>query len=880
MPSQTPPSEFSKNTNNIDNASTNTTNAIDCVEKIIEASNLERAGKVSEAIALYKEVIKIDTEGTYRKSAEKALEAIEGTGMSIGVTEIGNNALSAITSEVHHPQAAKSQNWLDWTHKLSIRRKQLLALLSSEAVSILFLMLIPFILIVNNGRTQLKSQADSELEVADINYQIKIDQMGFGFRGQSDNAAIIEAAQIASSGETVPAELREQVKEILKNEIQARNIEYATLVGTDRKIIVNANADRTGEEFDPDGLVSKILRGSQEQIKTSAIVQATDLKAENPPLPQGFKIGQDGLIRYTITPVKARNSEEIIGVLVSGDLVNNKLPIVDNTLEAFDGGYAAVYYYNSQNDSQNQFIIATSKEGEEGKAIYNLGNEQLPANYLDLLSRAIANPQEVQTARINLNNGWCLWLPLPGAPKCYTVAAQAITDSDDLPVGVLVRGTSETALNSSLGWALIVQLAFVVLALAIDFGIAKILEKVVADRIEQLKRVTQNFTKGDRTARAEVIGTDEVSQLNMTFNQMADSIVHSEKQLIKSTELKKKEIEIQRREKEKLQEEVIKLLLEIERARDGDLTVQGKVTDGVVGSIADAINATIDRIRQLVLEVQTVAEQVNYKSQTGENSVQELNKDVFNQAMEINEALERVAQIDESIQRVAYSAREAAEIARQALAEAQEGDTIMEQTVDNIEAIRGTVASNVKKVKQLAESSQEISQIVEIISNISEKTNLLAFNASIEAARAGEHGEGFRTVADEVRRLADRVTQSTKDIQQLVATIQRETGVVVQSMESSNSEVLLGTELVRQTQNNLKNIATTSEKIDQFLQSISKDTADQTYASHEVNSKISEIASIAESTSTEAEKVLESLQSLVEESRNLQSSISRFNLKA
>ena len=99
-------------------------------------------------------------------------------------------------------------------------------------------------------------------------------------------------------------------------------------------------------------------------------------------------------------------------------------------------------------------------------------------------------------------------------------------------------------------------------------------------------------------------------------------------------------------------------------------------------------------------------------------------------------------------------------------------------------------------------------------------------------------------------------------------------------MESTSTEVLLGTELVRQTQKNLKNIATTSEQIDQFLQSISVDTATQTDASQEVNEKISEIAAIAENTSTEAEKVLESLQGLVNESQNLQSSISRFNLKS
>ena len=207
-------------------------------------------------------------------------------------------------------------------------------------------------------------------------------------------------------------------------------------------------------------------------------------------------------------------------------------------------------------------------------------------------------------------------------------------------------------------------------------------------------------------------------------------------------------------------------------------------------------------------------------------------------------------------------------------------DTSMDRTVESIENIRATVASNVKKVKQLAESSQEISQIVAIISSISEKTNLLAFNASIEATRAGEHGQGFRIVAEEVRRLADRVTQAAQDIQQLVGRIQNDTATVLQGMENSSTEVVIGTKLVRQTKQTLQNLATTSQEIDRYLESISTSTADQTNASQQVNQKIEGVATIAKDTSSEAQEVVESLQQLVEESEALQSSISQFRLQS
>jgi methyl-accepting chemotaxis protein len=250
------------------------------------------------------------------------------------------------------------------------------------------------------------------------------------------------------------------------------------------------------------------------------------------------------------------------------------------------------------------------------------------------------------------------------------------------------------------------------------------------------------------------------------------------------------------------------------------------------------------------------------------------------QAEEINQALGNISEINESVENVAKFAQEAAQIAREGLIQAKEGDMAMDETVNSIEKIRTTVAGTSKKAKQLAESSQEIAQIVDIISGISEKTNLLAFNASVEAARAGEHGEGFRIVAEEVRRLADRITESTKDIQQLVSTIQQDTTSVLQGMETSTTEVVNGSELIRLTKQNLRRLAQTNENINQYLQSISSSTIEQTNTSRQVNEKITGIATIARNNSTEAQDVLQSLRTLVREAETLQSSVSQFKLKA
>ncbi len=339
------------------------------------------------------------------------------------------------------------------------------------------------------------------------------------------------------------------------------------------------------------------------------------------------------------------------------------------------------------------------------------------------------------------------------------------------------------------------------------------------------------------------------------------------------------EAQQQKQERLKMQESVINLLLDIEGAQRGDLTVRAKVDEGEMGSIADAFNATVRSLREIVLQVQAAANQVQVAALSSETSVQRLATEARTQAEAITNTLDSVSDITTSIQNVAQSAQEAAQIARQARESAQVGDQTMDSTVDSMENIRTSVAETSKRMKRLAESSQEVSKIVNIISGISEKTNLLAFNASIEAARAGENGQGFRVVADEVRRLAERVTDSAKEIEQLVTGIQQETADVLLQMETSTSQVVKGTQLVAQTKDTLQSLAAISQKIDAFLETISTSTVSQTEAALVVNETIQEVATIAKTTSSESEGVASSMQALVAVAEQLQNTVSRFQVE-
>ena len=411
-----------------------------------------------------------------------------------------------------------------WFHNLPIRRKQLLALIGSEVISVLGLVGVGSWLIVSAGRAQLLNQAQSEVAVTEVEYNIKINQMGFGFRGQSENTAVVEAAKAYLSTRTVPGDLQAQVSAILANEVKARQIEYATLVGADMRIIASANADRTGEKFDPQGLVSTVLSNPR-QIKASAIVSWAELQIEAPPLPEGF-LRQDSLIRYTVTPVRDLQTEAVIGVLISGDVVNSKLPIVRNTLSAFNNGYSAVY----QRQPNGEFKLATSLDlGKASQVEQATSNVGLPETRL--LEQATSAGGQVVTERVKHGD------------QTYTMAAQAINNFQKQPVAVLVRGTSEQTLNAMLRRSLLEQLTIAALVVAADILLAKMLGRSVASPIEQLRQTALRFAQGDRSARAPVFARDETGELTLAFNDLAASVAASESSLIGQSQSQQRKAE-------------------------------------------------------------------------------------------------------------------------------------------------------------------------------------------------------------------------------------------------------------------------------------------------------------------------------------------------
>jgi len=405
-------------------------------------------------------------------------------------------------------------------------------------------------------------------------------------------------------------------------------------------------------------------------------------------------------------------------------------------------------------------------------------------------------------------------------------------------------------------------------AAALGWATTRQMQRSMGDLQLQFESVSQ----GNLNARATVYAEDELGKLATGFNQMARVI-------LTTTSEAQRKAEEQEQAKEDLQRQVIRLLDDVEGAARGDLTVQAEVTADVLGAVADSFNLTIQNLREIVEQVKTAARQVAKSSTENEIFARSLSSDALRQAEELAVTLNSVQVMTDSIQRVAESAREAEEVARSASATALKGGEAVERTVSGILEIRETVAETTRKVKRLAESSQEISKIVALISQIASRTNLLALNASIEAARAGEAGRGFAIVADEVRQLADRAAKASKEIEQIVLQIQGETSSVMTAMEEGTQQVIEGTRLAEQAKRSLEDIIQVSNRIDVLVRSITADTVEQTETSRAVAQVMQSVELTAQETSQEAQRVSGSLQSLVGVARDLLNSVERFRVE-
>ncbi len=331
-------------------------------------------------------------------------------------------------------------------------------------------------------------------------------------------------------------------------------------------------------------------------------------------------------------------------------------------------------------------------------------------------------------------------------------------------------------------------------------------------------------------------------------------------------------------ENKRNQEAILRLLNEMGNLADGDLTVQASVTEDVTGAIADSINFTIEELRTLVRGINSATDQVTKATQETQAISNRLYEASQRQNREIQQASASVLQMAQSINEVSQTANQSARVAQQSLAAAEKGGVVVQNQIAGMNEIRSQIQDTSKRIKRLGESSMEIGEIVELISDITEQTNVLALNAAIQAASAGEAGRGFTVVAEEVQRLAERSGEATKQIEAIVKTIQADTQDAVAAMEKSTVGVVEGTKLSDAAGQALTEIQKVSHDLADLISRISAQTQMQSTSVTDVTRGMQGILKITEETTEGTKQTNVSIGQLTKLAAELRSSVAGFKV--
>jgi twitching motility protein PilJ len=231
-----------------------------------------------------------------------------------------------------------------------------------------------------------------------------------------------------------------------------------------------------------------------------------------------------------------------------------------------------------------------------------------------------------------------------------------------------------------------------------------------------------------------------------------------------------------------------------------------------------------------------------------------------------------------SVKEIAGNAERCSDVARHAVDIAHKGGAAVRRTIDGMNTIRETIQDTSKRIKRLGESSQEIGNIVELIEEIAEQTNILALNASIEASRAGESSRGFAVVADEVQKLAERSAQATRKIEVLVSTIQSDTNEAVVSMERSTTDVVGGALLAENAGAALEEIEQVSHQMASLVQNISETGSGQKRIAIAINKNMQVLTQISAKTKQSTARTSVAISKLSELASQLRETVRGFRL--
>ena len=390
------------------------------------------------------------------------------------------------------------------------------------------------------------------------------------------------------------------------------------------------------------------------------------------------------------------------------------------------------------------------------------------------------------------------------------------------------------------------------------------LSNTVSEPVKALAEFAERVGAGEFKARLPETGEDDFGYIAQHLNQAAGKAA--------------KAMQDEQAQRD-LQRSVTEFLTIVSQIARGDLTLRGAVTSDALGNVVDSVNYMLDNFTQVLRRVRDAANDVSTSANQILVASETMATGATQQDHEITNTSSAVEELTVSMKQVSNNADASAEAARRALDAAEQGNRSVRDTLEGMQRIRSSVQATGKKIKSLGDRSLEISEIINVINDITEQTNLLALNAAIEAARAGEAGRGFAVVADEVRKLAEHSRTATKDIAALIKAIQAETNEAVVVMEEGTREVEVGARLADQAGKALEAISAVVRQSAELVQEISLASKQQVRGTEGVANAMQIISNITRQTSQGARQTARSMEQMVKMSEQLNEALSQFRVQ-
>ncbi|MEM1166260.1 MAG: methyl-accepting chemotaxis protein [Planctomycetota bacterium] len=316
------------------------------------------------------------------------------------------------------------------------------------------------------------------------------------------------------------------------------------------------------------------------------------------------------------------------------------------------------------------------------------------------------------------------------------------------------------------------------------------------------------------------------------------------------------------------------------RIAAGDLTGEdiNSTAGDEVGQLSRACDRMSDSLKTLVNELVGVGRDVAAASTEIAATADQTSNGMAKQQVQTQQVASAVEEMNSTVREIADKGANSSRRATDAVNSAREGGEVVKNTVDEMGAIASDVAETSQVIEQLGVKSQQIGEIISVINDIADQTNLLALNAAIEAARAGEHGRGFAVVADEVRKLAERTTQATGQVSDSIRAVQIETDEAVRKINTGSERVTKGVELANQAGEALQLIETANSEVGQMVESIAAASEQQAAASEQISRSISAVADVSKESAAGAGQAAQASKDLSMKAEKLNHLISQFQL--